>query len=102
MRATSVDELPQLINVLMGHMAIVGPRPVTRQELLEHYLFYEDCYQSVRPGITGVWQVSGRSDVSYTNRVMMDVNYVQRYSFARDLGIIIRTPAAVFSRKGAY
>lgn len=102
LRATSLDELPQLINVLMGHMAIVGPRPVTPQELAEYYLMFEQCYQSVRPGITGIWQVSGRSDVSYTNRVMMDVHYAQNHNLLQDLHILWRTPGAVISRRGAY
>ena len=101
LRPTSLDELPQLINVLLGHMAIVGPRPVTQEELNEHYVLFEDCYKSVRPGITGVWQISGRSNLSYNSRVMMDVNYAQRHNLCRDLSILIRTPAAVLSRRGA-
>jgi len=102
LRPLSLDELPQLVNVLLGHMAIVGPRPVTQEELNEHYVLFEDCYKSVRPGITGVWQISGRSNLSYSSRVMMDVNYAQRHTLARDLCILIRTPAAVLTRRGAY
>ena len=102
LRATSLDELPQLINVIVGHMALVGPRPVTRSELHQYYMFFEECYQSVRPGITGPWQVSGRSDVSMNNRVFLDVSYAQHHDFGKDIRILLRTPGAVISRRGAY
>ncbi|MFL1461169.1 sugar transferase [Roseococcus sp. DSY-14] len=102
LRATSLDELPQLLNVLRGEMALVGPRPVVKAELDAHYGAAAAHYISVRPGITGLWQVSGRSDTSYAQRVALDVAYVSRPSLAQDLRILLRTPLAVLSRKGAH
>ncbi|RFC43562.1 MAG: exopolysaccharide production protein ExoY [Verrucomicrobia bacterium] len=100
LRQTSMDELPQLLNVLCGHMSLVGPRPVTSPELA----FYGDkahLYRAVRPGITGLWQISGRNDVSYAERVDLDARYVKERSFWRDLDILLRTPRVVLSRTGA-
>jgi hypothetical protein len=102
LRKTSLDELPQLWNVIRGDMAIVGPRPVTSAELTEYYHFYADCYTSVRPGITGLWQVSGRSKTSYDQRVMLDVKYAHAHNFQMDLAILWKTPRAVLMRSGAY
>ena len=102
LRATSLDELPQLINVLKGEMSIVGPRPVTQAELDRYYGVAAAHYLSVRPGITGLWQVSGRSETSYDHRVALDVAYVSQPSLLADIRILLRTPVAVLSRRGAH
>lgn len=102
LRATSLDELPQLINVLKGEMSLVGPRPVQASELAAYYGAAAQHYLSVRPGITGPWQVSGRSDTSYAQRVALDVGYVTHPSILRDVKILLQTPVAVLARKGAY
>ena len=103
LRKTSLDELPQLINVLKGEMSIVGPRPITEGEV-RRYGQYMPIVLSARPGITGLWQVSGRNDVSYSTRVALDVQYAFGQSFTGDLSIIARTFVRVFqtSRGGAY
>jgi lipopolysaccharide/colanic/teichoic acid biosynthesis glycosyltransferase len=100
LRATSMDELPQFFNVLSGDMSIVGPRPVTAEEL-DGYAATRRLYESVRPGITGLWQTSGRSDVDFTRRVALDRYYILNWSFGWDLKIIVRTIAVVFARQGA-
>ena len=102
LRRTSIDELPQLLNVLRGEMSLVGPRPVVQVELDTHY-FGEagEMYRAVRPGLTGLWQVSGRSDLSYRDRVRLDMEYVRSYSLAVDLRILLRTPLAVLRARGA-
>lgn len=102
LRATSLDELPQLINVLRGEMSIVGPRPVTESELDCYYGAAAAHYVTVRPGITGLWQVSGRSETSYDQRVALDVAYVSQPSLLADLRILLKTPVAVLSRRGAH
>ncbi len=102
LRATSLDELPQLINVLKGEMSIVGPRPVTQSELDRYYGAAAAHYLMVRPGITGLWQVSGRSETTYDQRVALDVAYVSQASLLADLRILLKTPAAVLSRRGAH
>lgn len=102
LRATSLDELPQLLNVLRGDMSLVGPRPVTASELAANYGAAAEHYQAVRPGITGPWQVSGRSDTSYDRRVALDVAYATQPSLAEDIRLLLRTPAAVLLRRGAY
>ncbi|MBI1417900.1 MAG: sugar transferase [Limimaricola sp.] len=99
LRKSSLDELPQLWNVLRGDMSFVGPRPVPRDELRK-YGAAIPAYCSLRPGITGLWQVSGRNDVSYDDRVAMDVGYASRSNFLLDLWIIIGTVGAVFRRTG--
>jgi len=101
LRATSLDELPQLINVLRGEMSLVGPRPVVAAELAEFYGAAAAHYMSVRPGITGLWQISGRSDTSYARRVELDVAYATRPSLWNDIKILARTPLVVLARKGA-
>lgn len=101
LRKTSLDELPQLWNVIAGDMSIVGPRPVTIQELDRYYHFYAECYTSVRPGITGLWQVSGRSNLGYHERVQLDVTYVANISWRLDTEILWRTPMAVLAARGA-
>jgi lipopolysaccharide/colanic/teichoic acid biosynthesis glycosyltransferase len=102
LRATSLDELPQLINVLRGDMSLVGPRPVQAAELATYYGAAAEHYQSVRPGITGPWQISGRNETSYDRRVALDVAYATQPSLIEDLRILLRTPAAVLLRRGAY
>lgn len=99
LRRYSIDELPQLINVLRGEMSIVGPRPLALDEA-EHYAdAYALCF-SVNPGITGLWQVSGRNDLSYGQRVALDCQYAQARSLTMDLWIILRTIPAVFGGTG--
>ena len=103
LRATSLDELPQLINVLRGEMSLVGPRPVTEAELEQHYGPGAAAhYAAVRPGITGPWQVSGRNDVTYASRVALDMAYATAPSVWTDIRILLRTPGAVLARRGAY
>lgn len=102
LRSTSLDELPQLINVLKGEMSLVGPRPVTAAELAAHYGAAAEHYQLVRPGITGPWQVGGRSETSYDHRVALDVAYATRPSLIEDIKLLLRTPVAVLARRGAY
>lgn len=100
LRASSLDELPQLINVLRGDMSIVGPRPRTYPEMdwATQYPQF-DAYFKVRPGITGLWQVSGRSDTDYAKRVELDAEYVEGLSFYNDMKILAMTiPAILFSR----
>lgn len=100
LRLSSLDELPQLLNVLRGEMSIVGPRPVTQEELAQ-YGGVASLYRSVRPGITGLWQISGRNDITYAARVGLDERYVRNWSLALDLSILLRTPAVVLVRRGA-
>ncbi len=100
LRRLSLDELPQLVNVLVGEMSLVGPRPVTEGEL-KHYGAAASAYLAVRPGLTGPWQVCGRNDVSYATRVAMDEAYVRNFSLWNDIVILLRTPGVVLSKKGA-
>jgi exopolysaccharide production protein ExoY len=102
LRATSLDELPQLLNVLRGEMSLVGPRPVVQEELTDHYGVAAASYLAVRPGITGLWQISGRSDTSYMERVALDCRYVREFSLWNDLRIMLRTVPAVLAGRGAY
>jgi lipopolysaccharide/colanic/teichoic acid biosynthesis glycosyltransferase len=102
LRSTSLDELPQLINVLRGEMSLVGPRPVQEAEIDRYYGASAAHYMAVRPGITGLWQVSGRSETSYESRVALDVSYVSRPSLLADISSLLRTPGAVLSRRGAH
>lgn len=103
LRATSLDELPQLFNVIAGHMSLVGPRPITNDELRTYYGPLEaTAYMSVRPGVTGLWQVSGRSQTTYSHRVELDTRYVQQLSLRTDLVIMVQTVNVVIRRKGAW
>ena len=100
LRKTSLDELPQLLNVFAGDMALIGPRPIVRDEVK----YYGDAYavfSSVRPGITGLWQVSGRSDTGYARRVALDTSYVLNWSPWMDVWILVRTVYAVLLMRGA-
>lgn len=101
LRKTGLDELPQLLNVIRGDMSLVGPRPVTVSEM-DQYGAEAERYKRVRPGITGLWQVSGRSDTTYAQRVSLDAWYVANWSPWHDLVIILKTVPAVLSRRGAY
>ncbi|MCP8617498.1 sugar transferase [Salirhabdus salicampi] len=101
LRKTSLDELPQLINVLKGDMTIIGPRPVVKEELRE-YKERKSVLLSVKPGLTGYWQVSGRSDVGYPERVDIELYYVYNQSVKLDLSIFFKTILIVLLRKGAY
>ena len=101
LRRYSVDELPQLINVLRGEMSLVGPRPPLPSEVA----MYDDWAHRrllVKPGITGLWQVSGRSDLSWEDSLRLDLYYVENWSLAQDLIILSRTLKAVFAKSGAY
>ena len=100
LRKTSLDELPQFINVLKGEMAIIGPRPIVREEV-KYYGDDFSIFSLVKPGITGLWQVSGRSDTSYEQRVQLDVYYVANWSIWMDYYIFLNTFVAVLLRKGA-
>ncbi|OYW46149.1 MAG: sugar transferase [Sphingomonadales bacterium 32-68-7] len=100
-RKYSLDELPQLINILVGHMSVVGPRPIVDDEIWRYgHHFAEYC--SVRPGLTGLWQVSGRSNTTYEQRVALDCLYVRDRSLALDVKIIFRSIPAVLNSRGAY
>lgn len=101
LRRTSLDELPQIFNVLTGDMSLVGPRPIVHAERAK-YADRFAFYTAVVPGVTGLWQVSGRCDVSYTVRVKLDEHYVRTWNIAEDIRILIRTPRSVFCRHGAY
>lgn len=101
LRKTSLDELPQIFNVLKGEMSLVGPRPIIKAEM-ERYGNYINDYLMVRPGIAGMWQCSGRNDIDYTERVHMDSWYVRNWSVWLDIMILWRTFKAVFAKKGAY
>jgi lipopolysaccharide/colanic/teichoic acid biosynthesis glycosyltransferase len=101
LRRYSLDELPQLWNVLMGQMSLVGPRPIVAAEV-EKYGDCFDCYCKVKPGLTGLWQVSGRSKLSYAERVALDCEYVERWSLAKDVVILLKTFSSVVNQDGAY
>lgn len=101
LRKTSLDELPQLVNILKGEMTIVGPRPIVTKEL-EKYGEYQVYLKKVKPGLTGLWQVSGRSDTSYEERVELDMEYIIKRNTFLDIYIIFMTVVKIFKREGAY
>ncbi len=101
LRRTSLDELPQLFNVFQGKMSLVGPRPIIEDEIPK-YGPYIDYFMAVKPGITGLWQVSGRNDIPYEERVRLDVWYVRNWSLELDIMILVKTAAIVLMRKGSY
>lgn len=101
LRKTSLDELPQLFNVLKGEMSLVGPRPIITAEL-ERYSDEVDYYLLSKPGMTGLWQVSGRSDVDYETRVYLDAWYVKNWSMWNDIAILFKTIGVVLRKDGAY
>lgn len=102
LRRSSLDEVPQFWNVLRGDMSLVGPRPVLANELDRNYGGARAAYLSARPGITGAWQVSGRSNLDYAERVALDQRYVDEWRLTQDLMILLRTPRAVVSCEGAH
>ena len=101
LRRSSLDELPQLLNILAGEMSVVGPRPIVEAEIRRYGRYFQD-YCAVKPGLTGLWQVSGRNDVTYRRRVAMDVLYCRRKSLVLDLKIITMTVPALLSARGCY
>jgi lipopolysaccharide/colanic/teichoic acid biosynthesis glycosyltransferase len=101
LRRTSLDELPQLLNVAAGHMSLVGPRMIAPDEMPK----FGDALATrlaVKPGITGLWQVSGRQELGYDDRIRLDLHYIENWSFWLDLTILARTIPAVLSMRGAY
>lgn len=100
-RALSLDETPQIFNVLKGEMSFVGPRPIVEEEISKYGNQFRD-YISVRPGITGLWQINGRNDTSYDRRVTMDAKYANLADLKLDLKILVKTVPVALSKKGAY
>lgn len=101
LRKLSLDELPQLINIFRGEMSIVGPRPIVSDEV-QMYGPHAELYFKARPGLTGLWQVSGRNDKSYSERVALDCAYVSSWSLSTDLLIVMKSIPAVLSLRGSY
>jgi exopolysaccharide biosynthesis polyprenyl glycosylphosphotransferase len=101
LRRWSIDELPQLLNVLAGQMSLVGPRMITEPEL-NHFGRWRENVSTVKPGLTGLWQISGRSDLGYEDRVRLDMHYIRNYSIWIDVEILLRTVPAVLDGRGAY
>ncbi len=101
LRRLSMDELPQLINVVRNEMSLVGPRPIVDEEVIKYGDRFE-LYKKVKPGLSGLWQVSGRNDLTYDTRVDLDEYYVRNYSIWMDLYIILKTVSAILSNRGAY
>jgi len=108
LRRTDIDELPQLVNVLIGQMSLVGPRPTYKREIEMHLKKYpkDEKYLKyifrVSPGMTGIWQVSGRNDISLHGRLAMEAKYVSNLNLLTDVKILLKTPKIVLSREGAY
>jgi lipopolysaccharide/colanic/teichoic acid biosynthesis glycosyltransferase len=100
LRRTSLDELPQLINIIKGNLSVVGPRPIVQKEIMK-YGEYSDKLFSVKPGLTGYWQANGRSETSYEERISMDMYYIDNKSFWLDIKIIFKTILAVLKEEGA-
>jgi lipopolysaccharide/colanic/teichoic acid biosynthesis glycosyltransferase len=101
LRRTSLDELPQLWNVLRGDMSLVGPRPPLQYEVEQYQSWHRRRVLEVKPGVTGLWQVTGRSRTTFDEMVRLDLRYAKTYSFWTDLKILLATPAAVLAGKGA-
>jgi lipopolysaccharide/colanic/teichoic acid biosynthesis glycosyltransferase len=101
LRKTNLDELPQLLNVIAGEMSLVGPRPVMEEEL-KRYGAGRSLYAAAKPGMTGLWQVSGRGSLPYERRVALDIEYVATWSLSKDIKVLMRTFGAVCSARGAY
>lgn len=102
-RKTSIDELPQFINVFKGEMSLVGPRPIVIEELQEYKKENQvNDFLKMKPGITGIWQVSGRSNVGYPNRVYLETSYLNKMSFIFDLKVILLTIVKILKKDGAY
>jgi len=101
LRSWSLDELPQLVNVVLGHMSLVGPRPPLPSEVA-NYAGHARRRLLVKPGITGLWQISGRSDLSWEETVRLDLQYVESWSLGLDVLIILKTVSSVLTSRGAY
>jgi undecaprenyl-phosphate galactose phosphotransferase len=108
LRKTDIDELPQLINVILGEMSLVGPRPMYNEELEKYFLkhpkdikYLKDIF-SVRPGMTGIWQVTGRNTIPFSKRLKLDAWYSRNFNILTDIKILFKTPYIVLTRKGAY
>ena len=101
LRRTSLDELPQLWNVLLGNMSLVGPRPPLESEVME-YESWQLRRLAVKPGMTGLWQVSGRSNLGFVQMVGLDIDYIEAWSVWRDITLLLKTPLAVITARGAY
>lgn len=101
LRRTSLDELPQIWNVVTGTMSLVGPRPIVAAEVEKYGAYFAD-YCLVKPGVTGLWQVSGRSQISYPERVQLDRHYAHHWSLLGDVKILLRTLSSVANQDGAY
>ena len=101
LRKYSLDELPQVINIIKGEMSLVGPRPIVDDEV-HHYGVHFKAYLQVKPGLTGIWQVSGRNNLSYSERVRLDVFYIRNWSIWFDLYVLARTPVAMITGNGAF
>jgi exopolysaccharide biosynthesis polyprenyl glycosylphosphotransferase len=102
LRRTSLDELPQLVNVLRGELSLVGPRPLVAEEVERYYGGEAETLLSVKPGITGYWQVNGRSELAYVDRVRLDLAYIANWSLELDFRIIVKTFHVIFGRRGAF
>ncbi|WP_251860514.1 sugar transferase [Clostridium sp. Marseille-Q2269] len=100
LRTTSLDELPQLLNIFIGNMSVVGPRPIVEKEI-EKYGVHGVKLLMIKPGLTGLWQANGRSDTTYEERVQMDMKYIDNRSFLLDIKIIFQTIISVLNKKGA-
>lgn len=100
-RQLSLDEIPQIFNVLKGDMSFVGPRPIVENEISKYGNYYP-VYKSVLPGVSGLWQVNGRNDTSYARRLNLDAQYARNISFLLDLKILLQTIPAAVTKKGAY
>jgi len=101
LRRSSLDELPQLINIIRGEMSIVGPRPIVHNEIAKYGEFYA-YYTAARPGVTGLWQVSGRNLTTYPQRVALDAQYVREWTLTKDILIILRTIPIIMTGQGAF
>jgi lipopolysaccharide/colanic/teichoic acid biosynthesis glycosyltransferase len=102
LRRSSLDELPQLLNVLKGEMSLVGPRPPIPYECDDYELWHRRRLLEAKPGITGLWQVNGRSKTTFDDMVRLDLRYARSWSLWLDIKILLKTPQAVLSREGAY
>ena len=101
LRDFSLDEIPQILNIIKGDMSFVGPRPIVSKEI-EKYGIHFNNYKRCKPGLTGLWQVSGRNDTTYKERIDFDMYYINHKSFLLDMKILLKTIPVVLSRKGAY
>ena len=101
LREFSLDEIPQIINILKGDMSFVGPRPIVEKEISKYGQYFEN-YKKCKPGLTGLWQVSGRNNTTYEKRVDLDMHYIKNKSFFLDVKILLKTIPVVLFRKGAY